>query len=269
MSTEETGAGPTLEGEIQPTGASPTIALPGPARPDPVTAAVLAALDQVAEQHLTDHRPHKTKTGYARDWALWIEYLDWLAPRAGHRLPDTAVTTGTLVGFVIWLDAEKAAAMSSIERRIAGVTVTCRREHRVEAPKAATAAAREKLKQLRNDPELGAARRASGRGQAPATTPDQLRAMNTAPRLIPRATGSRRRRREYLQPELARLRDRALSTMSFAIAGRASQVSALDTLGITLESRGLRVVVPPVKGEEERTVVVGYGEHEDSCPVRC
>ncbi|UKZ02833.1 hypothetical protein BOQ63_001485 (plasmid) [Streptomyces viridifaciens] len=25
----------------------------------------------------------------------------------------------------------------------------------------------------------------------------------------------------------------------------------------------------PVKGEEGRTVVVGYGEHEDSCPVRC
>ncbi|MEU2631090.1 hypothetical protein [Kitasatospora sp. NPDC007106] len=77
--------------------------------------------------------------------------------------------------------------MSSIDRRITGVTVTYCREYKVEVPKTATTAAREKLKQLRND----AARRARGRGKAPAATPEHLRTMNT-PRLVPghRARGA-------------------------------------------------------------------------------
>ncbi|MFD5564543.1 site-specific integrase [Kitasatospora griseola] len=93
--------------------------------------------------------------------------------------------------------------------------------------------------------------------------------MNTASRTIPAPAGSRRRRREYEQPDLARLRDRSLVTLSFGIAGRASEVSALTVEGITLESEGLRVVVPSVKGRPGRTVVVAYGRHPDSCPVRC
>ena len=64
-------------------------------------------------------------------------------------------------------------------------------------------------------------------------------------------------------PNLARLRDRALNTLAFGIAGRSAEVSALNAEGITLEPEGLRVIVPPVKGHPGRTVVVapGLGVH--------
>jgi integrase len=236
-----------------------------PAGTDPATAAVLDALDRAAQRHLDDIRPRKTRDSYARDWALWQEFHDWLAERTGHRLPDTALTPGTMTAFVTWLDEIKQAAPNSIDRRITGVTVEARRRHKLEVPKAATVAARQALKPLKLDP----ARQARGRGQAVASTPADLRAMNTANRTVPAPADSRRRRREYELPDLARLRDRALVTLSFGIAGRASEVSALTVEGIALESEGLRVTVPSVKGRPGRTVVVAYGRHPDSCPVRC
>jgi integrase len=231
---------------------------------DQATAAVLAALDRAAEQHLKDIRPQKTKASYARDWALWLEFHDWLADRTGHRLPDTSVTAGTMTAFVTWLDEIKHAAPSSIDRRITGVTIEAR--HRgATVPKDATIAARQALKPIRLNP----ARQARGRGQAVASTPAHLRAMNTADRAVPKLPGSRRRRRDYEVPDIARLRDRALITMSFAIAGRASEVSALNAEHVTLEAEGLKVAVPSVKGRPGRSVVVAYGQRSNSCPVRC
>ncbi|SMF85891.1 hypothetical protein [Streptomyces sp. Amel2xC10] len=151
---------------------------------DAATAAVLAALDHRAEEHLADARPKKTRDGYARDWALWEEFHGWLAGRTGHALPLTAVTVGTLVGFVVWLDEVKRAAPNSIDRRITGVTVTARRQG-AAVPKEATTAAREALKPMKRDPQ----RLARGRGKAVAATPEHLRAMNTAPAARPPADG--------------------------------------------------------------------------------
>ncbi len=82
---------------------------------------------------------------YARCWELWAEFHRWLAGQTGYALPLTAVTKGTLVAFMVWLDEMKAAAPSIIDRRITGVTVTARR-HRTEVPKQATKAAWEALK---------------------------------------------------------------------------------------------------------------------------
>ncbi|WP_327687070.1 hypothetical protein [Streptomyces sp. NBC_00467] len=230
---------------------------------DPATAAVLAALDHRAEQHLKDIRPKKTQDGYARDWALWSEFHGWLAERTGITLPLTAATAGTLVGFVVWLDEVKKAAPNSIDRRLTGVTVTAR-AHGAEVPKEATRAARTALKPLKLDP----VRQARGRGQAVAITPDQIRRMNTADSTVHRAPGSRRRRRTYARTELPVLRDRALHTLAFGIAGRSQEVSALDDTGIKLVAEGLEVHVPSVKGRPARDVVVAY-EHIESCPVRC
>jgi hypothetical protein len=70
-------------------------------------------------------------------------------------------------------------------------------------------------------------------------------------------------------PELARLRDRSLNTLRFAIAGRNEEVSALDDTGIRLVAEGLEVHVPSVKGRPPRDVVVAYGQDADTCPVRC
>ncbi|WP_160502778.1 tyrosine-type recombinase/integrase [Streptomyces sp. BA2] len=218
-----------------------------PAVRDAATLAVLAAMEQAAEQHLDAIRPNNTKRGYANDWNLWTEFHDWLAEQAGHRLALTDVTKGTLVGFVVWLDTVKLAAPNSIDRRITGVTVTARNEHGIEVPKAATVAARQALKPLKNDPE----RQARGRGKAAAVTPEQLRQMNAA-----------------VADGLTGLRDRALWLMAFGIAGRSAEVAALRADTIVHVSQGLDVHVPAVKGRPPRDVVVSYGKNVDTCPVR-
>lgn len=217
-----------------------------PAAYDPATLAVLAAIEQAAEEHLDAIRPHNTKRGYANDWRLWEEFHDWLAERTGHRLPLTAVTKGTLVGFVVWLDTVKVAAPNSIDRRITGVTVTARAQG-VEVPKQATEAARQALKPMKADPE----RLARGRGKAAAVTPEQLQRMHAA-----------------APASLTGLRDRALWLLAFGIAGRSAEVAALRADGIKLVSQGLDVHVPAVKGRPSRDVVVAYGKHPDTCPVR-
>jgi hypothetical protein len=203
-------------------------------------------MEEAAENHLDAIRPHNTKRGYANDWALWTEFHGWLTERAGHELPLTAVTKGTLVGFVVWLDTIKLAAPNSIDRRITGVTVTARGLG-VEVPKVATVAARQALKPMKNDPE----RMARGRGKAAAVTPEQLRQMNAA-----------------VADGLTGLRDRALWLMAFAIAGRSAEVATIRADGITHVSKGLDVNVPAVKGRAPRSVVVAYGKNPDTCPVR-
>lgn len=247
-----------IEAELVPL----TTTVRAPALYDPEHAAVLAAMDAVADEHLDDIRPRKTKTGYARDWQLWTEYHAWLAEATGVVLPLTAVTKGTLVGFVVWLDTVELAAPNTIDRRITGVTVEARARG-TEVPKAVTLAARQALKPIKND----RAKQARGRGQAAAATPEHLRAMNAADRLVPRAEGSRRRRHVYELPELAVYRNRSLCTMEFGIAGRAEEVSALDDTDIVLVAEGLEVHVPSVKGRPARDVEIAYGEHPDSCPV--
>ncbi|GAA4799432.1 tyrosine-type recombinase/integrase [Streptomyces ziwulingensis] len=217
-----------------------------PAVYDAATLAVLAAMEEAAEKHLDAIRPHNTKRGYANDWALWTEFHAWLAEQTGHPLALTDVTKGTLVGFVVWLDTIKLAAPTSIDRRITGVTVTARGLG-VEVPKAATVAARQALKPLKNDSE----RMARGRGKAAAATPEQLRQMNAA-----------------VADGLAGLRDRALWLMAFGIAGRSAEVAALRAEAIVHVSQGLEVHVPAVKGRPPRDVVVGYGRNPDTCPVR-
>ncbi|MFD6327700.1 hypothetical protein ACFWOL_33900 [Streptomyces sp. NPDC058442] len=229
---------------------------------DPAAAAVLAALERGAEEHIEAARPRKTRSSYANDWALWVEFHGWLAERTGTALPLTAVTKGTLVGFTVWLDEVKRAAPNSVDRRITGVTVTARSKG-ATVPKEATLAARQLVRQYRSDP----ARMARGRGKAAPVTPADLRRMNTAERTVaPRPAA--RRGRTYQTPELARLRDRAMNTLRFAIAARNEEVSALDDTGIRLVAEGLEVHVSSVKGRPPRDVVVAYGEHPDTCPVR-
>lgn len=230
---------------------------------DPAAAAVLAAMEQAANEHLDDIRPKKTKQGYARDWKVWEEFHAWLAERTGTPLPLTAVTTGTMVGFVKWLDEVAQAAPTTIDRRITGVTVEARARG-AHVPKGATVAARKALKPIKKDRE----KQARGRGQAVPATPAHLRAMNTADRLIPRQPGSRRRRKVYELPKLAVLRNRALALMEFGIAGRAEEVSVLNVADIKLAEGGLEVHVPSVKDRPARDVEVDYGENSDTCPVR-
>ncbi|MCX4231803.1 hypothetical protein [Streptomyces ortus] len=229
---------------------------------DPVDA-VLKALDADAEEHLNDIRPKKTKDGYARDWQIWGEFHDWLAARTGALLPLSKVTVGTFVSFVTYLDQVIQAPPNTIERRITGVTSEARRRgHTV--PKEATEAARRALKPLRLDKR----RQQRGRGKASAITPADLRKMANAPRERgPRPDA--RRQHTIVVPELTRLRDKALHSLKFAVAGRNEEMSVLDDPDIEAVDEGLMVHVPSVKGRPPRPVPVTYGEDIDTCPVRC
>ncbi|WP_331451915.1 hypothetical protein [Streptomyces sp. SS162] len=186
--------------------------------PDPVDA-VLAALDTDAKAHLNDIRPKKTKDGYARDWRIWGEFHDWLAERTGTRLPLSKVTVGTFVSFVTYLDQAVEAPPNTIERRITRVTSEVRR-HGYTVPKEATEAARRALKPLRLDKR----RQQRGRGKAAAVTPKDLRQTANAPRERTPA----RRRRTVVVSELTRLRDKALNSLKFAVAGRNEERTELD-----------------------------------------
>ncbi|GGY71476.1 hypothetical protein GCM10010363_61030 [Streptomyces omiyaensis] len=228
-------------------------------------AAVLAAMNKKAAEKLYNDRPHKTKTGYARDWALWVEFHQWLEQQTGVRLQLSDIDVGTFVGFVTWLDEIKEAAPSSIERRVTGVCSEARR-YGYTVPKEARAAATQALKPLKLDEE----RQKRGRGKAAAITPADLKKMNTAPVKVQRPTDpAASRSRVLVVPELARLRDRALHTLRFAVAGRNGEMSKLDDSHIRLVAEGLEVHVPSVKGRPARDVVVAYGENLDTCPVRC
>ncbi|MGW9439626.1 hypothetical protein [Streptomyces sp. NPDC055607] len=226
-------------------------------------AAVLAALETEAEEHLNRIRPKKTKDGYARDWEIWGEFHVWLAQRTGTPLELSEITVGTFVAFVTYLDQVVEAAPNTIERRITGVTSEARRL-KYTVPKEATEAARRALKPLKLDKE----RQKRGRGKAAALSPADLRAMAEAPRERKALPGARRRT-VYRVPELTRLRDQALTSLKVAVAGRNEELSELDDDGIEEVDEGLIVHVPSVKGRPERDAPVTYGENRSTCPVRC
>ncbi|MFF8293650.1 hypothetical protein ACF068_31200 [Streptomyces sp. NPDC016309] len=230
--------------------------------PDPVVA-VLAALDTDAKAHLNRIRPKKTRTGYARDWEVWQEFHGWLAARTGTPLPLSSITVGTFVSFVTYLDQVVQAPPNTIERRITGVTAEAR-SRGYTVPKEATEAARRALKPLRLDKK----RQQRGRGKAGAITPSDLRKMANAPReRAPQPDA--RRRHTIVVSELTRLRDKALNSLKFAVAGRNEEMSALDDPDIKAVTEGLMVHVPSVKGRPDREVPVTYGEDPATCPVRC
>lgn len=230
--------------------------------PDPV-AAVLAALDTDAKDHLNRIRPKKTRDGYARDWEIWREFHTWLAAKTGTPLPLSSITVGTFVSFVTYLDQVVEAPPNTIERRITGVTSEARKRG-YTVPKGATEAARRALKPLKLDEN----RMKRGRGKAAAIAPADLRRMAEAPReREPHPTA--RTRRVFRVPELARLRDQALNSLKLAVAGRNEEMSVLNDAHVQVVDEGLKVYIPSVKGRPPRNVPVTYGENRATCPVRC
>ncbi|HZR48930.1 MAG TPA: site-specific integrase [Streptosporangiaceae bacterium] len=212
------------------------------------TAARLAALDAVSDQHAAALRPPNTTRAYGADWRAWLEFT------AAKELPATAATRGTLRAFVAWL-WDRGAAPTTIDRRLAGVVVTLRREHRVTVSPDDTSAARELLKDYgrRAAAEQQAPR---GRGQAaPLLLPDLRRISAACPT------------DEKGELTLVGKRDRALVLLAFAIAGRRSEVAGLMVRDVQDDPNGL-VVEVRVSKTKPRTVAVPYGSNPLTCPVR-
>lgn len=214
-----------------------------PAEFDETLRARLAALDQASDTHAQEQRPSNTTLAYKADWKTWTVFCDQL------QIPTTAATRGTLRAFVDYLWNREKRAYSTIDRKLAGVTVTLRQQYSVVIDPEATKAARELLKDYRKKSEA-AEEPARGRGKAPAMRVDDLRRIAS-----------------LCDADVFGLRDRAMLLLGFAIAARRAELAGLRLRNIRDDDNGLLVDVR-VSKTEPRTVPVPYGEHPDTCPVR-
>lgn len=214
-----------------------------PAEFDDDLRARLAALDQASDSHAQEQRPSNTTMAYKADWKTWTVFCDQL------QIPTTAATRGTLRAFVDYLWNREKRAYSTIDRKLAGVTVTLRQQYSVVIDPEATKAARELLKDYRKKSEA-AEEPARGRGKAPAMRVDDLRRIAS-----------------LCDADVFGLRDRAMLLLGFAIAARRAELAGLRLRNIRDDDNGLLVDVR-VSKTEPRTVPVPYGEHPDTCPVR-
>ncbi|RVU20959.1 integrase [Streptomyces antnestii] len=216
---------------------------PPPAEFDDDLRARLTALDTASDEHAAEQRPENTTRSYASDWKTWTAFCTGLA------IPPTAATRGTLRAFVKWLWEEEKRAYSTVDRKLAGVTVTLRQQYSVIVNPEATQAARELLKDYKKKAEASG-EPTRGRGKAPAMRLDDLR------RII-----------SLCGTDIFGLRDHAMLLLGFSIAARRSELAGLRLRNIRDDDNGLLVHVA-VSKTAPRTVAVPYGRNTDTCPVR-
>jgi hypothetical protein len=160
---------------------TPTVVLPASAGLAGTTAAtntaaftpdVLAKLQEMEErsaQHEKNLRPDNTTDSYAADWRQWEQFCALL------ELPVTAITPGSLTAFVEWLWFQPGwkqgtyVAPSTIDRRLSGVVVTGRTDHRLVLDKTVAARARRVLKAKVKAMEM--TKETRGRGRRPRCSP--------------------------------------------------------------------------------------------------
>lgn len=203
----------------------------------------LAALDAASDSHAQGQRPDNTTRAYAGDWKTWTAFCSQL------QIPPTAATRGTLRAFVDFLWTREKRAYSTIDRKLAGVTVTLRQQYSVVVDPTATKAARELLKDYRKKAEE-AEEPARGRGKAPAMRLVDLQ------RIV-----------SLCDTDVFGLRDRAMLLLGFSIAARRAELAGLRLRNIRDDENGLLVDVR-VSKTEPRTVAVPYGTNPATCPVR-
>ncbi|MCX4429605.1 integrase [Streptomyces mirabilis] len=234
----------------------PSLILPATAAgTNPAAAAftpdVLAKLQELEERsakHEQDLRPKNTTDGYRADWKQWEQFTALLG------LPVTAITPGSLTAFVEWLWFQPGwkpgtcTAPSTIDRRLSGVVVTGRTEHRLLLHKTVAARARRvlkaKVKELQKGDEV------RGRGPAPALLAEHLRAAVLA------APDNR-----------LGIRDRSIGLTHFAVAGRQHEIAYLRLRDFTETEHGMEVDIR-VSKIAPRKAKVPFGSRPSSCPVR-
>ncbi|MGW6569704.1 site-specific integrase [Streptomyces sp. NPDC054975] len=204
----------------------------------------LAALDAASDTHAQDHRPDNTTLAYRADWKTWTAFCEQL------QIPPTAATRGTLRAFVDVLWNREHRAATTIDRKLAGVSVTLRQRFGVVVDPEATRSARELLKDYKRqaaeneEPERG-------RGKAPAMRVDALRQIV-----------------QKCSDDIFGVRDRAMLLLGFAIAARRAELAGLRLRNITEDPDGNGLLVDVrVSKTDPRTVPVPYGENPQTCPV--
>jgi len=217
--------------------------VPLPAEFDDRLRARLAELDEASDVHAQGQRPVNTTRSYAADWKTWTAFCETF------HIPPTAATRGTLRAFVDFLWNREKRAYATIDRKLAGVTVTLRQQYRVVVDPTATKAARELLKDYRKEAEE-AEEPARGRGKAPAMRLDDLR------RIV-----------ALCGTDIFGIRDRAMLLLGFSIAARRAELAGLRLRNIRDDANGLLVDVR-VSKTDPRTVPVPFAKDPDACPVR-
>ncbi len=216
-----------------------------PAEYDDQLRARLAALDAASDGHAAEQRPENTVLAYRADWKTWTKFCAQL------QIPPTAATRGTLRAFVDYLWNRERRAYATIDRKLAGVTVTLRQEYGVVVDPEATKAARELLKDYRRQAEENE-EPARGRGKAPAMRVDALRQIV-----------------EKCSDDIFGVRDRAMLLLGFAIAARRAELAGLRLRNVVEDPDGNGLLVHVmVSKTDPRTVPVPYGQSPSTCPVR-
>jgi site-specific recombinase XerD len=196
------------------------------------------ALKASAEE-LDDHaKAESTKAAYAR---AWDSYVAWCAATERNPLP---ASEDTLMAYVAALNIE-GRAVSTVGVRLAGI-----RHHHIAAGH--EYAGSDALKQALR----GYSRhrgRAAGR-QAHAMRVSDLR------RIVGGLDLDR----------TADLRDRAIILLGFAGGFRRSELAAVEVAHVEPHDRGLRVLVPRSKSDQDGAgyrKTVPFGDHPATCPV--
>ncbi|MFJ8670283.1 hypothetical protein [Streptomyces sp. NPDC093600] len=169
----------------------------------------LAELDAASDNHAADQRPDNTTRSYASDWKTWTAFCEQL------QIPPTAATRGTLRAFVDYLWNREQRAYSTIDRKLAGVSVTLRQEYGVVINKRDTKSARELLKDYRLKAEENE-EPTRGRGKAPAMRVDALRQIV-----------------EKCSDDIFGVRDRAMLLLGFSVAARRAELAGLRLRNIS------------------------------------
>jgi integrase len=250
---------------------------------DPVAAeryrAYRADLDAAVKANAKASVPKSTTLAFAQDWSLWAEHLAYEHEQRGVKLdPVRDAVPSQFVAFVLWLDKVKHASPTSMPRRLTGIRARLRDQHGVNLTPDDLAPARKVIRSLttasgngdeRAQKAARAERLSRARGRADIVTPDDVRQMvEAAPKY-----------RSGMGP-LPGLRVAALAALSFGIAARTAETSALYVADIVVTTgtatvkgrkvtrRGLMVDVPAVKGGTGRQVFVPESADPERCPVR-
>lgn len=196
-----------------------------------------------AEQTAADN----TKLAFEQDWKTWVRFC------SHAEVPPESVSSGLLAAFVRWLSKgdpaveRPPAAPETVSRRLTGVLVGLRTRGLV-VPRGISSDARKLLKKHARDLEEDG--KSVGRGKAPAMLVRQLREICAA-----------------LPPTNAGVRDRAIVTIGFGVAGRRAELSRLAIADVTVDTRGVEVRIRASK-TGSRTVVVKSSNHEPTDVVR-
>lgn len=210
--------------------------------------AVRQQLSPAARQALEDGTADATRRAYSRDWQA---FTDWCAAVGLVALPATAET---VTEYVTHLTAAprprtgKPYGPASIERAIAALrTAHAAADVQVPSTKGARMVLRGYRERLAKAKDVAAKPR-----RATPAVPTAIRALLAG---LDRTT-------------LAGKRDAALVLLGFAVAGRVSELVALDIVDVTRTEHGLDLSVYRAKIKAHTDNVVLYGTDPATCPVR-